>query len=271
MKHSKIIIASIFILALQVNSLAQKAKDFPANPKVIKKNSSQITDLLYASKVEVTNKNYSYFILDLQQNSETKKLKTAIIDSNQWVGDFYNLPYVKHYHTHKAYGAYPVVNISYEGAVLYCEWLTKKYNSNPKRKFQKVIFRLPTEKEWVNAAKAGNKKAIYPWDGDSMRTENGSYRANFRRSDKPDSNSTEENSINISILTPVYAYWPNELDIYNMSGNAAEMIQEKGTSKGGGFLDYEEGMKIASKGEYSLTSTGQVTLGFRWFMEILEH
>ena len=55
-----------------------------------------------------------------------------------------------------------------------------------------------------------------------------------------------------------------------MSGNAAEMIQEKGVSKGGSFLSLAEDVTIESKGSYNVNASGKVDLGFRWFMEIME-
>lgn len=259
----------ILILFTQLNSFSQNEKDFPTNPNFIKKNSSKINESLYASKIEVSNKNYQCFLQNLKQNGDKEKLKSAYIDSLQWQGEFYHKPFVIHYHTHQSYQDYPVVNISYEGANLYCDWLTVNYNSNPKRKFEKVVFRLPTEKEWVNAAKGGDTSAIYPWIGDSLTTEKGLFRANFRRSDKAESELSEQNSTH-DLIAPVYAYWPNKFDLYNMGGNVAEMVQEKGVSKGGSFLDYSDKLKIESRGSYDSKSSNQVSLGFRWFMEIIE-
>jgi formylglycine-generating enzyme len=48
----------------------------------------------------------------------------------------------------------PVVNVSWNDAVAYCEWL-KKTTGKP--------YRLPTEEEWELAARGGLKKAAYPW------------------------------------------------------------------------------------------------------------
>ena len=58
---------------------------------------------------------------------------------------------------------YPAVNVSYNDAVAYCNWLTKKDGS--------AVYRLPTEKEWEQAAghmpkdadfNAGENKGITP-------------------------------------------------------------------------------------------------------------
>lgn len=58
---------------------------------------------------------------------------------------------------------YPVVNVSYNDAVAYCNWLSKKDGS--------AVYRLPTEREWEQAAghmpkdadfNAGENKGITP-------------------------------------------------------------------------------------------------------------
>src|SRR6478736_4482820 len=51
-----------------------------------------------------------------------------------------------------SFGHYPVVNISHKAAIAYCQWLTDEYNNLKKRKFKKVLFRLPTINEWQIAA-----------------------------------------------------------------------------------------------------------------------
>ena len=269
MKYSLNTLVLFILVFFCANSFAQKEKDYPNNVKLIKKSAAKLNETLYASKAEVTNKEYGYFLKSLKLNDKVEQLKKAGIDSMQWVGNFYNKPYVKHYHTHEAYGVYPVVNISYEGATLYCKWLTEQYNVNPKRKFNKVIFRLPSEKEWIMAAKAGSPNAIYPWNTDSVKNKKGYYIANSKTTDTTISNTVHSTPKSI-IGVPVYSYGPTGFGIYNLSGNAAEMIQEKGVSKGGGFLSLAEDVTIESKGSYNVNASGKVDLGFRWFMEIME-
>ena len=53
---------------------------------------------------------------------------------------------------HPAYFTYPVVNIDKKSAEEFCKWLTDKYNSTKKHKYQNIEFRLPTETEWKTFA-----------------------------------------------------------------------------------------------------------------------
>ena len=111
--------------------------------------------------LEVSNWLYRQFLNDLEGNNRREDLKIAQIDSEGWRSHMnYNEPLVELYHRHPSYNDYPVVNISYEGATLFCSWLTEKYNSLHGRKFNKVQFTLPNEQEWMHAAK-GSKRRCY--------------------------------------------------------------------------------------------------------------
>lgn len=83
------------------------------------------------------------------------------------------------YGWHEAYRSYPVVNVSYESALSYCQWLTDKYNHLEKRKYKKVQFKLPSKEEWENAAFGGKSGNLYPWGGPYTNNSKGCYLANF--------------------------------------------------------------------------------------------
>ncbi len=93
--------------------------------KDIKESFVKINDSLLASKFEVTNKQYSDFRLFLKLNKLKEQLNVAQIDTaNCNENNDKEHPYIKYYLNHKAYSNHPLVNVSYEAALLYCDWLT---------------------------------------------------------------------------------------------------------------------------------------------------
>lgn len=231
----------------------------------------KINDDLFASQFEVTNKQYTIFLNFLKQGNQAAKYLSAQIDTTKWRDKLaYIEPFVKYYHTHSAYANYPVVNISFEGATLFCEWLTNQYNSNDKRKFKKVKFRLPSEEEWIAAAKGGNPAAIYPWEGHELMTKKGLFRCNFIRAAGDTMGVAGKFNDNADITAPSKSYWPNKYGLYNMSGNVAEMFAERGKTMGGSWLDSAEAMKIEGIGKFATFDTPMPTIGFRYMMDLIE-
>ena len=239
--------------------------------KSTQKSLVKINDSLFASKFEVTNKQYLIFLNFLKQSHQVEKYLVSKIDSSNWRNELtFNEPYVQYYHSHPAYADYPVVNISYEGATHFCEWLTAQYNSKVQRKFKKVRFRLPTRDEWITAAKSGNSQANYPWNGNNFKTKKGLVRCNFKREIGVDREVVEYKRANADITAPSKSYWPNKFGLYNMSGNVAEMLAEKGQTKGGSWQDAADAMKIESNGKFAIYDSPMSTIGFRFFMDVLE-
>ena len=239
--------------------------------KVLNNSLAKLNDSLYISKYEASNDDYRIFRDYAKSTGDSLLIEKVKIDSMQWVRkDFYNTPFVEHYHIHEGYGEYPVVNVSYQSATKYCDWLTKQYNGNKKRKFEKVKFRLPTKNEWVIAVQAGNTKAIYPWEGNSVFTENGSCRANFKRNLEEMNEKEADQYTNGVILAPVASYWANKLDIYNLAGNAAEMLLEEGNTGGGSFKNYAESLTVDAGDSFAVDFAPNSAIGFRWVMEVIE-
>lgn len=234
------------------------------NIKDTQKSFVKVSDQLYASKYEVSNAQYRTFLNDLTLNDPTAATSCRI-QHEQWIAgenEEYLEPFNQLYHSHPAYNAYPVVNVSYEAASRYCKWLTEQYNSSPKRKFNKVQFRLPTEIEWNQAAYAHNKMKQYAWKGEQIVDKKGRYMANYYRPE------TSKMNANAALFTtPVNAYMPNECGIYNMSGNVAEMVHGGSMLKGGSWKDEIEAVKIHSKQEFD--GMAKPTIGFRVFMEVI--
>ncbi len=98
------------------------------------------------------------------------------------------------------YEKHPIVNVTWYGAYEYCRWLSQKTNRP---------FRLPTEAEWEFAARGGLSSQQYKYSGSNDLDEVAWYLSN--------SNSTTHQVGNKN---------PNELGLYDMSGNVYEWCQD---------------------------------------------
>jgi len=221
---------------------------------------------LYASETEVSNQVYNYYLNELRTNSDRSKLSVCHVDSLAWeklsedVSSCFE--YFYNYHTSNLYENYPIVNIKYEAAVEFCKWLTGKYNSYPGKKFEKVAFRLPTEKEWLLAA--GEAGAKYTWGDTTLyHHKTGKALARMRFVDKSNVFLREFPAI----AAPVVSFGKNKNGLYNISGNVAEMLSDKGKAKGGSWYDYPKNAILDKVQSYD---GADPRIGFRLFMEVLE-
>lgn len=197
---------------------------------------AKINDSIYIYKFEVSNRLYTTFLNSFEFNKD-KRFK---IDTTQWLNkEHHNVTHAEYYHKHLSFKDYPVVNISYESAQQFCLWLTSEYNKKNKQK--KVIFRLPTEDEWKQAAKAGKAGAKFGWISNETINERNEKYGNY--------NCEKDTSLfinNENILNKIRSYVPNEFGIFNMSGNVSEMILDKNFVKGGDWFHCYENCMIDS-------------------------
>ena len=152
----------------------------------------------------------------------------------------------------------PVINVSDHDAEAYCDWLNHKTGKK---------YRLPTEAEWEYAARGGNKSRNYKYAGSQSVDISGWYYENSGKK-----------------IQFVAQKIPNELGLYDMTGNVWEMCQdylgdykagkqinpkgprtgEKKVMKGGSFFTVSQHCKINSRGEYySNRYDGEGHVGFR--------
>lgn len=224
------------------------------------------SDKLYISKYEVTNGEYRIFLADLKKSGKDELFNECIYDSGRWIHQYpvaHNEGMMEQYHSHAAFEKYPINNISYSSANAYCKWLTKKYNAYKKRKFTNVVFRLPTEEEWLLAA-GFHDGSLYPWPGEQFHDNNGTYYANV----KFHMGAAEKNDYVVDggfFTTIAWSYPPSEKGIYNLIGNLSEMIDIKGKAKGGSWNHYPEECTLSS---YQTYNGPDLLVGFRWVMEV---
>jgi len=182
-------------------------------------------------------------------------------------------------------GTRPVIWVSWNDAIAYCNWLSEKeklpksYDSNGNLLDKdgrvttdpsKVVgYRLPTEAEWEYAARGGNKSKGYKYSG----------------SDNVDVDNVAWYDLNSGLKTQeVGKKAPNELGIYDMSGNVWEWCSDWYDSgyyakspttnpynstagsgrggRGGSWYSSATDARVADRSSYSPTYT-YYSLGFR--------
>ena len=142
-------------------------------------------------------------------------------------------------------GNRPVINVTWWDAIDYCNWLSEKeklpkaYDSNGNlldkdgrvtTDITKVLgYRLPTEAEWEYAARGGNKSKGYKYSGSDNVDEVAWYSSNS-------GSRTQEVGKKV----------PNELAIYDMSGNVWEWCSD--------WYDYAYYSKSPTTNPYNSTT-----------------
>jgi len=201
---------------------------------------------------------------------------------------------------------YPAMGMTYEAAKLYCEWLTAQYNVQADRKFKKVKFRLPTRKEWTMAAlgyvnfqtwefednivkarpdgdgkprlfeeyRIGDYDSVsYPWyhsdwfkHRNAIVNDKGCALANIDMGDKETCFGKLKGDGYI-MTSPVMTYFSGDMGLFDVIGNVAEMIDEKGKAMGGSWAHVKGESTITSINNYSGADD---RVGFRVFMDVIE-
>jgi formylglycine-generating enzyme required for sulfatase activity len=230
------------------------------------KNWAKVSNVFWMQKTEVTNAEFRTFLDDVKKYGNLDGYYAYYPDSLGWkLLDNANEPLVSYYFSHPSFDNYPVVNISYDAAVAYCQWLTSKYASQQSNPFGKVGFRLPTREEWMLAARSGKDDGRpYPWDGTELRNKKNERLCNYLASQNQINREDLESPIGkTNITAPVNAHLPNTIGLFNVSGNVAEMVSEPSVAVGGSYRDNGNNVSIDSQKKYTHSAPD---VGFRVLM-----
>jgi formylglycine-generating enzyme required for sulfatase activity len=110
----------------------------------------------------------------------------------------------------------PVERVSWDDVQEFLKKLNRKTGKN---------YRLPTEAEWEYAARGGNQSNDYKYAGTNDKSNLYRY-ANFADKNTDYSWSIETQDDGYENTAPVGSYQPNELGIYDMSGNVREWCSD---------------------------------------------
>ena len=211
-------------------------------------------------------------------------------DTTVWIKDFtysYNEPMHNDYFSHPAYQDYPVVGVSWQQAVAFCNWRTKYKNSYQRNKGKPNVsrFRLPNEAEWEYAARGGIPSGTYPWGAPYLLNDRACFLANFKplRGDYASDQAV--------YTVEAKSYLPNDYNLYNMAGNVAEWTnssyetgaydyvaslnpnmsfdyEKRKVVRGGSWKDVAYFLRVSSR-DYEYQDTARSYIGFRTVQDYL--
>jgi len=202
-----------------------------------------IEEQFYPRK-QFDNRLLSYTYTDLSTN-ETIRLN-PYPDTLCWVTNFKYYGFedmTNSYFWHTAYDNYPVVGVTWNQAIAYCDWRTKRYNEElnkmndkKKAKFVNVKFTLPNSSQWSYAS--GYDKSIHDFtDLPYMRNKQGCYTSNFGCIYLNSDLFVKDYRCDGAFLTaPVKSYSTNIFGLYNMFGNVSEWTKDNPTAKPDNFF-----------------------------------
>lgn len=302
MKGMTRILVFAFLLILSFGFIKEKTQSAPSAFEV-PPGTIWFKDSLYFDQCEVTNLDYLEFLYWIGRH-HPERYRSLLPDTLCWwrEGLENGINNVNFYFRHPAYRNFPVVGLSHQQAVQYCEWRTERVNeyyyirdhhiagnwkADSIYPYPEIVqYRLPTREEWIFAAacygpNSRNQKGDARW-----HDKNGRLSVNTRErilmqqnfgNDEFEWLAAEYNNVKKS-KKPVAM---NQNGLYHMVGNVSEYISDSSIVAGLSFSTLLDGQRYDFKTKeynkpimdtigvpfYNNTGTS-CTVGFRCICEV---
>jgi len=116
---------------------------------------------------------------------------------------------------------FPVVNVTWNDAVAYCMWLTKKEG---KSRFE---YRLPTEAEWEYACRAGTTTSYFTGDNTESLKGYANIADASLRLKYPSATYAMDFDDGFPFTSPVGSFKPKDWGFYDMHGNVWQWCSDR--------------------------------------------
>jgi len=176
-------------------------------------------DDFYMSKFEVTVEEYQAFVEATGYKTDAEKenrpwgfdgIQQREDTGRNWRKDNFG----NDAHTH-----HPVTHVSWNDAMEYCKWLSKKTGKS---------YRLPTEAEWEYAAGNGSKHTRFSWGSAETLTEKSENLADETARQVIDFSVHVSDYFDGTVFVAhVGSYAPNSFGLYDMGGNVSEWCLDR--------------------------------------------
>ncbi|RBP41201.1 formylglycine-generating enzyme required for sulfatase activity [Roseimicrobium gellanilyticum] len=172
---------------------------------------------------------------------------------------------------------HPIVNVSWDEANQFCEWLTGK-DREAKLIPEGARYRLPTDLEWSRAAglevdPGGTpaerhlaNKADYPWGRESVPPKLSANLDTARMSGYQDIH---------TYTAPVGSFSPNSLHLYDLAGNVSEWCSDdwpgaagEKVIRGSSWLSFSLDTLLTSARQHLPANATKANVGFRLVLEL---
>ncbi len=174
----------------------------------------RITRPFYLGVHEVTRGQFRRFVDDSGYQTEAEKDGKGGYGWNEAAKKFEQTPrYTWREAGFEQTDLHPVVNVSWNDAVAFAEWLSKKEGKT---------YRLPTEAEWEYACRAGTTTRYFPGDDAEALAEVGNVADGTAQEKYPDWKRPSRRAMGSSTRRPVGRYRPNAWGLHDMHGNVWE-------------------------------------------------